>query len=101
MTRAKLTKKFVEDQPLQAAGQLLVWDTDVPGFGLRVGRKVKAYFAEAKVNRKTIRYTVGTSKRMTPEVARKEAKSILQCPRRSNFDPACRPNSDPGLVPTV
>ncbi len=78
MPQAKLTKQFVDKQPLQASGQVLYWDTGLPGFGLRVGRKTKAFFAEAKIHRKTIRYTIGTSRRMTPEVARQEAKAILQ-----------------------
>lgn len=78
MPSAKITKQFVEKQPLQTSGQVLWWDTELPGFGLRIGQKTKAFFAEAKIYRKTIRYTVGTSRRMTPEVARQEAKSILQ-----------------------
>lgn len=78
MPRQKLTKLYVEKFANPAAGQTLIWDTDLPGFGLRVGVKAKAFVAEAKVNRKTVRVTVGTYPRMTPEVARQDARKVLQ-----------------------
>ncbi|MDB5924381.1 MAG: integrase family protein [Betaproteobacteria bacterium] len=92
MPKQKLTKSFVQDLPLTDAGQQLYWDTELPGFGLRVGRKTKAFFAEAKVNRKTIRYTIGIFPRFMPEGARDDAKDILrgmekgEDPRKQNLD---------------
>jgi integrase len=78
MPRQKLTKTFVDDLPLLEHGQTLYWDTELPGFGLRVGRERKAFFAEAKVNRKTIRYTIGIYPRIFPEAARDIAKDVLR-----------------------
>ena len=78
MAREKLTKLFVDRLPFVQTGQHLVWDTEPPGFGLRVGQKTKAFFAEAKVNRKTIRYTIGIYPRITPEIARSGAKDVLR-----------------------
>ncbi|MBI3918996.1 MAG: integrase family protein [Betaproteobacteria bacterium] len=77
MAREKLTKSVVERTPYSKEGQILVWDTDLPGFGLRVGLKTKAFFAEAKVNRKTIRDTIGIYPRIMPEAARSEARALL------------------------
>lgn len=91
MATQKLTKQSVERVPYTNAGQALVWDSELPGFGLRVGLKTKAFFAEAKVNRRTIRYTIGIYPRMTPEVARGEAKDVLRDmekgldPRKANL----------------
>ena len=78
MASKKLTKSFVEKEPCPATGQVLIWDTELPGFGLRIGIKKKAFFAEAKLHRKTRRVTVGTYPRMLPETARKEARKALE-----------------------
>ena len=78
MPNQKLTKLYVDKFANPSAGQILIWDSELPGFGLRVGVKAKAFVAEAKVNRKTVRVTVGTYLRMTPEVARQEARKVLQ-----------------------
>jgi len=91
MAKAKLTKQFVGQQPKTTSGQQLIWDTELPGFGLRIGRERKTFFAEAKVNRKTIRYTIGIYPRMMPEAARSEAKDVLRDmekgidPRKANL----------------
>jgi integrase len=89
MPQEKLTKGFVEKQPRAESGQILIWDTELPGFGLRVGTKTKAFFAEAKVNRRTRRVTVGTFPRMTVEVARQEARKVLQDMERG-IDPRAK-----------
>jgi integrase len=78
MPRQKLTKTFVDELDLLEQGQQLYWDTELPGFGLRVGKERKTFFAEAKVNRKTVRYTIGIYPRMFPEVARDVAKDVLR-----------------------
>lgn len=77
MAREKLTKLFVDRLPFREKGQDLVYDTELPGFGLRVGQKTKAFFAEAKVNRKTIRHTIGIYPRFLPEAARSDARALL------------------------
>ena len=73
----KLTKTFVESIPLPETGQTFYRDTQLKGFGLRVGKNSKVYFAESKIDSKTIRVTIGHHGLFTAEQARLEARSIL------------------------
>lgn len=73
----KLTKTFVDKIPYPDKGQTFYRDTELKGFGLRVGASSKVYIAEAKIDRKTIRVTIGRHGLFAPEQARNEAKSIL------------------------
>lgn len=77
-SRSKLTKGFVDSIPFPESGQRLYWDTDLPGFGLRVGRGTKAYFAEGRVHGRTVRFTIGRHGVFTAEKARAEARDALQ-----------------------
>lgn len=73
----KLTKNFIDSIPLPDEGQIFFRDSQLKGFGLRVGSKSKVYFAESKINNKTVRFTIGHHGIFTPEQARAEARSIL------------------------
>lgn len=73
----KITKTFVDSVPYPDLGQNFYRDTELKGFGLRVGKGSKVYFAEAKVRNKTVRVTIGHHGVFTPEQARNEAKGIL------------------------
>lgn len=73
----KITKSFVDNIPYPDTGQNFYRDTELKGFGLRVGTGSKVYFAEGKVDNKTVRVTIGHHGVFTPEQARTEAKSIL------------------------
>jgi integrase len=73
----KLTKSIVDKLPLTENGQQLYRDSELKGFGLRVGTKSKAYFAEGKVAGKTVRVTIGQHGVFTAEQARNEARNIL------------------------
>jgi integrase len=73
----KLTKTFVDSVPLPDKGQTFYRDSQLKGFGLRVGTTSKVYFAETKVNDKTVRVTIGPHGLFTSEQARLEARSIL------------------------
>lgn len=75
--KTKLTKTFVDALPYQTAGQKFYRDTELKGFGLRVGTNNKVYIAEGKVNNKNVRVTIGRHGVFTAEQARLEAKSIL------------------------
>lgn len=74
----KLTKSAVDRIQLTAAGQTYYIDSELPGFGLRVGTKRKTYFAESRVNGKTVRVTIGPHGPFTPEQARTAAKEQLR-----------------------
>ena len=73
----KLTKSFIDKIPYPDQGQVFYRDTELKGFGLRVGSGSKVYFAEGKIGRKNIRVTIGRHGLFAPEQARTEAKSIL------------------------
>ncbi|MBU1652649.1 integrase family protein, partial [bacterium] len=73
----KLTKSFVDSIPLTESGQTFYRDTEISGFGLRVGTTSKTYIAEGKANGKTVRMTIGRHGVFTAEQARVEARQIL------------------------
>ena len=75
----KLTKSSVDGLPLttEKGKQAFYYDTEVKGFGLRVGNNVKTYIAETKINRKTVRVTLGKHGVLTAEQARKLAREKL------------------------
>lgn len=77
MSKLKLTKTVVKNLPLTDSGQRFYYDTDLKGFGIRVGRSKKTYFAEKRVNRRTCRTSIGEHGLMTCEQARKKAYTTL------------------------
>jgi integrase len=77
MTQDKITKRFVERQPLVAKGQKIVTDNELHGFGLVIGTKSKSYFAQRDVNGTTVRTTIGKHGLYTTEQARSKARELL------------------------
>ncbi|MEO6563433.1 MAG: integrase family protein [Nitrosospira sp.] len=73
----KLTKSVVDALPYPETGQTFYRDSEIKGFGLRVGTASKVYIAEGKVNNKTVRVTIGRHGIFTAEQARQQAKNIL------------------------
>lgn len=53
------TAQFVRDLPLSVVGQHTLFDKNLPGFGLRVGKRRKTYFVDGRVNGKTRQVTIG------------------------------------------
>ncbi len=74
----KLTKSFVDKLSFAAQAQSLYRDSELKGFGLRVGTDTKTYFAEAKVNGRTVRATIGKHGVFTAEQARSDAREYLR-----------------------
>ncbi len=72
-----LTKRTIEAIPLTDLGQILYRDSELSGFGLRVGSRSKVFFAEGQVNRRTVRVTIGKYGPLTPEIARRLALKTL------------------------
>src|SRR6056297_3594165 len=73
----KLTKRSVEALEI-AEKDYPVWDSELPGFGVRVypsGRKT--YILQYRVGRRTRRTTIGRHGVLTAEKARKEAQRLL------------------------
>lgn len=73
----KLTKAFVEKIGFEQSGQIFYRDSELKGFGLRVGRTAKVYFAEAKLDGKTVRKSIARHNVLTIDEARNEARKIL------------------------
>lgn len=74
----KFTKTSVENLALPKAGKrLLVWDSDLPGFGLRVTPSGKMYVAQARVNGISRRVSLGRHGAITLQEARKRAQKEL------------------------
>lgn len=73
----KLTKSFIDSIPLPESGQTFYRDSELKGFGLRVGTTSKVYFAESKVKRKVVRVSIGKHGVYTAEQARLRARELL------------------------
>ena len=59
----------------------IVFDDDLPGFGVRVFRLGrKSYVIQYRCQKRTRRYTLGNCAVLTPYQARKKAASLLACP---------------------
>jgi len=77
MPSLRLTRQSVDALPFTQSGQTFYRDTLLPGFGLRVGRQSKVYFAEGQVDRRSCRVTIGRADLFAADIARKKALSLL------------------------
>jgi len=78
--KVKFTKALIEGLPLPEEGQVLLWDNELRGFGIRLTRTTKTYILQARVNnkeRKNRRVSIGRHDLMTLSDARKRARAIL------------------------
>jgi integrase len=74
----KLTQRYVDEVELPAErSELLVFDNDVPGFGLRVGRKRKSWVVQWQVGPAQRRMTIGHTGILSASKAREAARTIL------------------------
>jgi integrase len=72
----KLTQKFVNTVLHPDKGQLILRDTVLAGFGLRVTPGSKTYVVEARVHGVARRITLGKDGVLTPATARKKARRM-------------------------
>ena len=82
MGEIMLTMKAVEglslpDDYKDEKRQKIYWDTDLSGFGVRVTRNSKSYICQTRVNRRTVRYTIGRTNQISAHNARRMAKDKL------------------------
>lgn len=75
--KINLTKKAIDSLDLPATGQVLYYDTILPGFGLRATKTAKTFFAEGYLGRGQKRVKIGRYGVFTPDQARDEARQIL------------------------
>ena len=83
----RITKRLVDAAEARSA-EYFVWDSDIPGFGLRVlpsGRK--GYIVQYRAGRRSRRISLGPSTVLTCEQARNRAISIVAAARNGE-DPA-------------
>ena len=74
---AKLTKRVVDAAEFREK-DYVIWDDELPGFGLRVFASGKcSYVIQYRSAGRSRRYTIGLHGVWTPELARKEAKIQL------------------------
>jgi len=77
--KAKITKRLVEDLTAEAGRELWVWDSELPGFGVRVkATGVKAYVIQYRnLHRQSRKLTLGRHGVLAPEEARRLARQTL------------------------
>ncbi|WP_147023593.1 tyrosine-type recombinase/integrase, partial [Microvirga aerophila] len=89
MNRLKLTKSTIDPLPASAK-EVIWWDTELKGFGLKVtpaGRKVfLVQYRPAGDRRNPRKYTIGEYGQVTPYQARVEAQRVL-AERAAGRDP--------------
>lgn len=74
----KLTVNYIDKLPLESGtSQKLYWDSELVGFGLRVGSKSKTYIVQKEVEGKTTRTTIGRHGVFTTQQAREVATKVL------------------------
>jgi integrase len=87
--RVKITKRLVDGTEIPPSGEINLWDSEVPGFSLRVratGSKVYVVEYRNRSQRKR-RVTIGKHGRLTVEQARNLARQTLAAVARGE-DPA-------------
>src|SRR3546814_5323118 len=74
---AKITKRVV-DAAETGSKDYVIWDDELPGFGLRVFASGKrSYVIQYRSRGRSRRYTIGLHGVWSPETARREARSQL------------------------
>jgi hypothetical protein len=77
MNRERLTPDRIRRLTLpEGAGQFFLWDTDAPRLAVRVTAGAKSFIFESKLNRQTIRVTIGDVRAWTLDAARDEARRL-------------------------
>jgi len=77
MNRERLTPDRIRRLTLpEGAGQFFLWDTDAPRLAVRVTAGAKSFIFESKLNRQTIRVTIGDVRTWTLAAARDEARRL-------------------------
>ena len=73
----KLTKTNIDGLQLTQKGQRIYWDSQLPGFGVVIGKTAKSYVVQHDINGRAVRVTIGKHGVFTPDEARQEARRLL------------------------
>ncbi|MBL8423283.1 MAG: integrase family protein [Candidatus Accumulibacter phosphatis] len=77
MNRERLTPDRIRRLALpDGTGQFFLWDTDAPRLAVRVTAGAKSFIFESKLNRQTVRVTIGDTRAWTLAAARDEARRL-------------------------
>lgn len=91
MSMARITRRTVSSFSLGDRAEAWLWDDELPGFGLRIQRGAKkTYYVQYRTGGRgtaTRRVVLGPDSVLSPEEARKEARTIL-AQVRLGADPA-------------
>jgi integrase len=74
--KRKITKAFIDSLKPEPKSYT-VYDTELSGFGVRVGSTSKVYLVQKRIGRKVLKRTIGKHGPFTPDQARKIAQDIL------------------------
>ncbi len=77
MRTVNFNAKYISSVPFSEIGQRYYYDERLRGFGLRVGKTKKTYFAEGRIKGQSRRVTIGSTEIFTTDKARREAQKIL------------------------
>ena len=77
MKTIKITKSVVEQLPHPTKGQDFYRDQTLVGFGLYAGAQSKTYYAEKRINGKSVRTVIGRHGQISAQRAREKAQEIL------------------------
>lgn len=77
MPRVKLTKAVIDKIPHTDKGQLLIWDSELRGFGLCVGQNSKTFVVQRQINGRSRRIVIERYGVITAEQARRLAAENL------------------------
>ncbi|MEF8701525.1 MAG: integrase family protein [Candidatus Accumulibacter sp. UW20] len=87
MNRERLTPDRIRRLTLpEGAGQFFLWDTEAPRLAVRVTAGAKSFIFESKLNRQTVRVTIGDVRAWILEAARDKAR-LLQTMIDQGIDP--------------
>lgn len=98
--KIKLTKTTVEALELPVKGQKFVWDSELPGFAVKLTSTGRTYIAERRVDGKTRRVTIGKHGILTADQARKMALKALS-EMTSGIDPNAKKREQVALAVTL
>ena len=80
--RFKLTADSVKKRrplvgPDEPVRQRVYWDSELAGFGLRVGRKAKSFIVQRDMAGRTVLHTIGRTPPWTADEARRRARELI------------------------
>ena len=79
MARQRLTDRLVTGKKPPTTGQLEIWDSLLPGFGIRISHGGKrTYCIMTRINGKQRRLTVGDAKLIGLAGAREKARDMMR-----------------------